>query len=187
MHSILNNINLDLFCEALRITDKEPLKILDYGCGDGTLLKALRPRVQQDTLLCGYDLNADKIEQAKAQNIPNCEFFTGAVDEELPIIMKTTDICIMSRVFHEIVEQNRVEMTLAEIHRVMQGFGTLAIVEFKKQVKAPFGPDLKTKLSPGAVERLVILQGFRHKEVYDLGPYFYMTTFGLAGRAGILG
>lgn len=185
--SILDNIDLNLFCEALHITDKEPLKILDYGCGDGTLLEALRSRVQPQTLLCGFDVNAAKIEQAQAKNNANCEFFTGSPDEALPIIMKTTDICIMSRVFHEIVEQGRVKETLDEIHRIMQGFGNLGIIEFKKQVKAPFGPPLTLKLSPGAVERLVVLNRFRHKATYDLGPYLYMSVFGPAGHAGVFG
>lgn len=182
MHSILDHIDLNAFCEALHITDKEKLRVLDYGCGDGTLLEALRPRVVPETMLCGVDLDAGAIAKAQAKNIPNCEFFVVEPGQPLPIMLKTADICIMSRVFHEINEQGQVKPVMKEIHRAMQGFGTLGILEFKKNVKAPFGPPMNLKLSPGGLERLVITEGFRHKNTYDLGPYFYMLTFAPAGR-----
>lgn len=181
MKSILELIDLDLLCEALNITDKEPLRIFDYGCADGTLLAAIQPRLHADSKLYGFDTSADVIEQAKAKNIPNAVF--SSVAEELPIKMKSVDVCIMSRVFHEVVEQNMVKEVLEAVHRVIQGFGTLGVIEFKKNVKAPFGPPMQTKLSPGAVERWIQPEGFRHKQVYDnLGEYLYLTTFGLAGR-----
>lgn len=182
MQSILDHIDLDAFCEALHITDKEKLRILDYGCNDGTLLNALRPRVMPETMLCGVDINAEAIAKAKARNIPNSEFFVIESGEQLPIMLKSTDICIMSRVFHELNEQGLIKTVMKEVHRVMQGFGTLGIIEFKKNVKAPFGPSMTVKLSPGAVERMLITEGFRFKETYDLGPYLYLITFAPTGR-----
>lgn len=182
MQSILDHIDLNAFCEALHIADKEKLRILDYGCNDGTLLQALRPRVMPETMLCGVDTDAAAIEKAKAKDIPNSEFFVIETGEQLPIMMKSADICIMSRVFHEINEQGQVAVVLKEVHRAMQGFGSLGIIEFKKQVKAPFGPAMPVKLSPGAVERLVISEGFRLKDTFDLGPYLYLITFAPTGR-----
>lgn len=182
MQSILDHIDLNAFCEALYITDKEKLRILDYGCSDGTLLEALRPRVLPETMLCGVDVDIDALEKAKAKNIANSEFFLIESGEPLPVMLKSADICIMSRVFHEINEHGQVKPVMKQIHRAMQGFGSLGIIEFKKNVKAPFGPPMQTKLSPGALERLIITEGFRYKDIYDLGPYFYMLTFAPAGR-----
>ena len=187
MKSILELIDLDVLCEALYITDKEPLKILDYGCGDGTLLAALHGRVQPETMLFGFDISSDAVAAAKAKNIPNSEFYSGPAEEQLPIILKTADVCIMSRVFHEIVEQKRVKIIMKEIHRVVQSFGKVGIIEFKKNAKIDFGPPMSARLTPGGVERLLITEGFRHKDVIDLGPYMYLTTFELTGRADLFG
>lgn len=183
LQSILDHIDFNAFCEALYITDKEKLRILDYGCNDGALLEAIKPCVMAETMLCGVDANAAAIEAAKAKNIPNSEFFVVEPGEQLPIAMKTTDLCIMSRVFHEVNEQGQVKPVMKEIHRAMQGFGKLAVIEFKKNVKAPFGPPMQTKLSPGALERLIIPEGFKLKETLDLGPYLFMSVFTPMGRA----
>lgn len=183
LQSILDHIDLDAFCEALYITDKEKLRILDYGCHDGVLLEAIRPRVMPETMLCGVDTDAEAIGKAKAKNIPNSEFFVIESGQQIPIMLKSADICIMSRVFHELVEQGVNRPVLREVHRAMQGFGTLGIVEFKKNVKAPFGPPMTVKLSPGAVERLVMPEGFKLKDTFDLGPYLYLITFAPTGRA----
>lgn len=182
LQSILNHMDLDAFCEALYITDKEKLRILDFGCNDGALLEALRARVVSGTMLCGVDTDAAAIEKAKAKNIANSEFFVIETGDPLPFMLKSADICIMSRVFHEIAEQGQVKAVMKEIHRVMQGFGTLGIVEFKKNVKAPFGPPMTVKLSPGAVERMVITEGFRLKDTFDIGSYLYLITFAPTGR-----
>lgn len=187
MKSILELIDLDVLCEALYITDKEPLKILDYGCGDGTLLEALRKRVQPETLLFGFDTDPDVIAAAKTKNIPNSEFYSGPEEERLPIILKSADICIMSRVFHHIAEQKCVKVVMKEIHRVVQSFGKVGIVEFKKNAKMDFGPPMSERLTPGGVERLLITEGFRHKDVFDLGEYMYLTTFELTGRTDLFG
>lgn len=181
--SILDHIDLNVFCEALHITAKEKLRILDFGCNDGALLEALRPRVMPETMLCGVDIDAAALEQARGRHIPNSEFFVIMPNEQLPIMLKSADICIMSRVLHELAEQGTVKPVLKEVHRVMQGFGTLGIIEFKKDVKAPFGPPMTVKLSPGAVERMVIPEGFRLKSTYDLGPYLYLITFAPTGRS----
>lgn len=182
LRSILDYIDLNLFCEALHITAKEKLRILDFGCNDGVLLEALRARVMPETMLCGVDIDAAALERARGRHIANSEFFVITPSEQLPIMLKSADICIMSRVLHELAEQGTVKPVLKEVHRVMQGFGTFGIIEFKKDVNAPFGPPLTVKLSPGAAERMVIPAGFRLKNTYDLGTYFYLSTFAPTGR-----
>lgn len=74
---------------------------VDFGCADGTLLKFMRPYVENNIKLIGYDIDEKMIEVAKenCKNI-NIEFTKKWLD--LDLANKTNKALILSSVIHEI-------------------------------------------------------------------------------------
>lgn len=98
--------------------------LLDLGCGTGALTKIIATEFPERKL-AGLDLSDKMIAQAKAKNIPNCEFIVGD-GEKLPYTDNSFDalICVLSIHHHPNSDQ-----TLAEMYRVLKPNGTLIICE----------------------------------------------------------
>lgn len=78
---------------------KEDIKcILDYGCADGSLLRALSRKLPVDYPLIGYDIDEEMILKARELSESNIEYVSNLKNISSP----TDDIAIvMSSVWHE--------------------------------------------------------------------------------------
>jgi len=90
------------------------------------------------------------------------------------------DVCLMATVLHDFVDDQISKEVLHEIVRVMKTDGMLAIVEFKK-IDGPPGPPVHIRLSPEAVDDLLVPYGFAKERHTEVGPYNYLMLFRKSG------
>lgn len=121
----------DYFCEhkILEIKKQErssPIKLLDFGCGDGLLSKYFIKHFPSG-FYSGIDVSSENIKQALLLKQHNCSFYDYP-GNELPFKDETFDIAIAANVFHHIDRKDH-EKTIMEISRTLKPTGRLYIFE----------------------------------------------------------
>lgn len=107
--------------ELLKFEDAcKPLKILDFGCGDGNSSVYLRKHFPNATIF-GIDVSEESIRQAQKKNIVNTTFsaFDGL---KIPFNIDEFDLVFTSMVFHHI-EHHLHGGVLLEIKRILKQGG----------------------------------------------------------------
>ena len=109
-------------------------RILDLGCGTGTLTILLSNLLYSDCELIGVDLSNGQIVKAQKKNsISNVTFkFMDAVN--LQFDNESFDIVIISAVLHEMVGKERIKV-LKEVYRVLKNQGYLLIFDHHEPSK----------------------------------------------------
>ncbi len=117
--------------------DKAGLKpgdrVLDVGCGPGSLTLQAKERAGQAGQVVGIDASPEMIEVAreKAQRAGVQIDFRLEVVEKLPFPNDSFDIVLSSLMMHHLPEDVK-RQALAEIWRVLRPGGCLMIVDFKR-------------------------------------------------------
>jgi SAM-dependent methyltransferase len=101
------NTLLDKFAES-----RQPLRILDVGCGDGDALRQIAQWAERrriDVRLFGLDLNPDTISIAKEASPPECkiEFVAGNVFDYEPL--EPADLIVSSLFAHHLNDEEIVQ------------------------------------------------------------------------------
>lgn len=153
---------------------------LDMGCGPGEYSIAASNLVGDEGLVYAVDLWEEAIDalfkRVSALGIKNIRMMVGDASQPLPIGAGAVDVCLISTVLHDFVEEGAADKALEEVARVLKPKGLLAIVEFKK-IEGPPGPSVRIRLSPEEVERWVLPHGFVSLRSRVLGPYNYLVIF----------
>lgn len=154
--------------------------VLDMGCGPGDYSIAASNLVGDGGLVYAVDLWEEAIDalfkRVSALGIKNIRMTVGNVSQPLPIGADAVDVCLISTVLHDFVEEGVAAKSLEEVARVLKPKGRLAVIEFKK-IEGPPGPSVRIRLSPEEVERLVLPHGFTLQKLRDIGPYNYLVVF----------
>ena len=172
---VLSGANSDYFSEykileLLNFEDaSKPLKILDFGCGDGNSSVYLRKYFPNATIV-GIDVSEESIKQAEKKELPNTTFsaFNG---EKIPFNNDEFDLVFTSMVFHHI-EHHLHAAILLEIKRILKQGGRFYNFEHnpnnpltRKVVnECEFDKDA-VLLKPGYHKKLVINSGLSLKEI----------------------
>lgn len=127
----LSGAESDYFCEykILEIKKQEgssPIKLLDFGCGDGLMSKYFIKHFPSG-FYHGIDVSSENIEKALLQKPHNC-FFYKYPGNELPFEDETFDIALAANVFHHIDRKDHLK-TISEISRTLKPTGRLYIFE----------------------------------------------------------
>ncbi|NQX99506.1 MAG: class I SAM-dependent methyltransferase, partial [Flavobacteriales bacterium] len=104
--------------EMLKFEDaSEPLKILDFGCGDGNSSIYIRKHFPNATIF-GTDVSESSVQIANDKNIANANFkpYDGKI---FPFNEGEFDLVFTSMVFHHI-EHKLHDSILKEIYRVLK-------------------------------------------------------------------
>lgn len=101
-----------------------PVKVLDYGCGVGTLTSGIKEN-QPRNEVTGIDTSQESILEAK-RNFPECVFLH--FEDELPLNDMSIDIVFCTNVFHHIKPSERIAK-LEHISKKMKRDGIIVIVE----------------------------------------------------------
>ncbi|NIQ37476.1 MAG: methyltransferase domain-containing protein [Proteobacteria bacterium] len=153
---------------------------LDMACGLGRYAIAASKIVGDDGLIYAVDLWEEGIralqEEASARGIKNLKASVSDVGKTLPIPDHQVDVCLMATVLHDLVQTRDDEGALKELVRVLNTQGLLAVIEFKK-IDGPPGPPIGVRLTPDAVEGIVLPYGFRKKQFVEVGLYNYLMIF----------
>ena len=115
-------------------------KVLDVGCGTGTLALALKSRVGTGEVH-GLDASPEMIDVAKekAAKAGSTIDFQVALIEAIPFPAATFDLVTSSLMLHHLPEDLK-RTGLAEIRRVLKPGGRFLAMDFATHSHAPRGP-----------------------------------------------
>jgi len=127
----LSGAESEYFCEhkILEIKKQEgssPLKMLDFGCGDGLISEYFIRHFPFGSYY-GIDVSPENIKQALLRKSDNCSFYQYP-GNELPFKDETFDIALAANVFHHIDRKDHVK-TIMEIFRTLKPGGRFYIFE----------------------------------------------------------
>ncbi len=117
-HKVLELCNLE--------KKKDPLNILDFGCGDGTTMSYFKKHFS-NSKLTGIDVSSKSIQIAKNRKIPGTHFdsYDG---RNVPFENNTFDIVFTAVVFHHIDFELH-DHLISEIERILKPGGRFYIFE----------------------------------------------------------
>lgn len=122
----------------------------------------------------GFERFIEEISDSAITNIiPNV-----VTSGSLPLGSETMDLCLLTKVFHDLFSQGSDQEALREIKRVLKPRGTLAVIEYKKIVGTP-GPPVKIRIAPGELDETLRCAGFipAIKQEIEIGPYHYLSLY----------
>lgn len=129
--------------------------ILDFGCGDGLILREVAKRNPKARLI-GIDVSRVALRKAK-QAVPQARFWKIREGEKLPLHSRSVDFLLILDVIEHIYDS---EMILKELARVL----------------TPGGKILLTTPYHGLVKNILIVL-FAFETVFDpLGPHIRFYT-----------
>lgn len=122
---------LDICIEKLSQLDKETAKILDFGCGDGFLLKMMNDVGCKD--LSGIDYSAKAISFAKVLLPQNIKLFSDNLVDNNPFPDNNFDYIFMVEVLEHIPPKD-VENLLNVLKKILKPGGKLIITVPSKKI-----------------------------------------------------
>ncbi len=170
----LRELEIDLGREYIRNGDA----VLDVGCGPGAALRDYASK--RDIRAVGIDYSENMVEAArkhlaKTEGAPEIEFIAASVTE-LPFEDGEFDVVTSHRCLMALLEWERQQDALREIHRVLKPGGTLVLmegtfegIERLNQYRRRFDLD---EIDPGGRDRLLTLK-FHEQELLDFTEPLY--------------
>lgn len=171
-------VDVDRVFTALHLKDNTAF--LDLACGSGAYTLEARRRIGPGGRIWAFDLWQEGIEtlagKIDEQNLENT--FASCIDisRQVPLDDRSIDVCLMSTVLHDLIQDRIDHSTLLEVCRVLKTEGTLAVVEFKK-FDGPPGPPIHIKMSPAETEAYLSRYGFQTVHTMSVGPDNYLSLF----------
>jgi trans-aconitate methyltransferase len=150
--------------------------ILDFGCGTGELLNAIRSRGVDPDKLFGLDTNEEMIEHA-LHTYPYIKFMSSLEPLEALLKKSTKSMVIFSSVLHEIDDHTQRKL----IHTVMTKFDTVVIRDMKQPLNNEPIPNRTRKrvlaqVAPWQAEMFENKWG-KIVDKYGLYRFFLMNEF----------
>ena len=149
-------------------------RVLDVGCGTGSLALAAKARVGPNGTVHGIDASKEMIEQAsrKAQRRRVAVVFRIATVEALPFPDRSFDVVFSTLMLHHLPRSVR-RACAGEIARVLRPGGRILMADFRAQTRrrgdwlARFHRHGSVKVEE--VHELLASTGFRVLESSDVG------------------
>ena len=171
-------INFNTFMDVLDLSGG--IVFLDVACGVGNYAIEIARQLSGKGTVHALDLWEEGITKLKLRagslNLSNIEASVCDVSEKIPLDDDSVDICLMATVLHDLIADGIHDGTLNEIERVLKPSGRLAVVEFK-MMPGPPGPPEKVRLSPEALNQVLVPRGFDCLRTVDLGAETYLSLF----------
>lgn len=119
--------------------------VVDLGCGPGTVLRLIRER-RPDLTLIGSDIDPAIIHIAEKESInKNIQFRTASIDE-LPFQQQSADIVISSLMFHHLDEPVK-HKAMEQIRRLLKPNGVFLLCDFSVPTHSWLTPFASTLLA----------------------------------------
>jgi ubiquinone/menaquinone biosynthesis C-methylase UbiE len=160
-------------------------RVLDVGCGTGTLAIAVAHRVARAGRVTGVDPSTQQLAWARSKaarrNVP-VDFQIGVI-EQLPFPDQTYDVVLSTLMMHHLPAPLK-RQGLAEIARVLKPGGRLIIADFKPK-KERRGQAARFHAGGSSMQDLaamIVDAGFEHLQTEEMLP----SRFSAFPGAGIL-
>jgi ubiquinone/menaquinone biosynthesis C-methylase UbiE len=168
-------IDTEKFFQELDL--QKGISFLDVASGRGAYSLAVSDIIGPQGSVFAVDLWTEGIEilktAAQERGIENITAFVSDVGRRIPVEDQSIDVCLMSTVLHDFVDDRIDRGVLNEIVRVVKPAGRLAVMEFKK-IDGPPGPPKHIRLTPEDVADMLAYYGFKKERTVDVGPYNYL-------------
>ena len=123
--------------DAALLSDPRPRRVLDLGCGTGTLTRLLA-EADPSLEIVGIDGDEEVLARARRRTASYGErvrFHRGMADE-LPIEDRSQDVVIASLLLHHLSPATKLH-ALEEAHRVLRDGGRLLVADWGRPHDAP--------------------------------------------------
>ncbi len=168
-------IDTEKFFQELDL--QKGISFLDVASGRGAYSLAVSDIIGSQGSVFAVDLWAEGIDMLKTaaqeRGIENITAFVSDVGRRIPVADRSIDVCLMSTVLHDFVDDRIDRGVLNEIVRVVKPAGRLAVMEFKK-IDGPPGPPKHVRLTPEDVADMLGPYGFKKEHTVDVGTYNYL-------------
>jgi ubiquinone/menaquinone biosynthesis C-methylase UbiE len=168
-------IDTEKFFQELDL--QKGISFLDVASGRGAYSLAVSDIIGPQGSVFAVDLWTEGIAMLKTaaqeRGIENITASVSDVGRRIPVEDQSIDVCLMSTVLHDFLEDGSDRGVLNEIVRVVKPAGCLAVMEFKK-IDGPPGPPIHIRLSPEEVADMLNPYGFKKEHTADVGPYNYL-------------
>ena len=159
-------------------------RVLDVGCGDGYLTRAVAAGVGARGSVLGVDPSTGSLARARRiTRAPNCTFVEGRA-QALDLPDSTYDVVVSSLMVHHLPEADR-SQAMGEMLRVLRPGGRLLVAEFRPPSTslgrtlirlAPFISDAMEHNPVHLLEPMVRDAGFESVARGDLRPWLCYVT-----------
>lgn len=154
--------------------------VLDLACGKGAYSLFLSEIVGENGLVYALDLWEEGLSilggQIETRRIKNIMPLLADATREIEIDEYSVDLILMATVLHDFEEAGQSDKVLKQVKTLLNPYGRLAVIEFKK-IEGPPGPPISIRLSDDEVDDLVSGFGFKKVKTTDLGDYNYLSLF----------
>src|SRR4051812_21840221 len=111
--------------------DHKPLRLLEIGCGNGSLAEVIHKRFGQQFDYIGIDYTIEMIELARSRNLP-FQFHHASV-LALPFMDQTIDVLLSTRVLINLLEVGDQCSAFDELARVLRPGASAVLIEGFKE------------------------------------------------------
>jgi ubiquinone/menaquinone biosynthesis C-methylase UbiE len=158
---------------------KEGDVFVDLGCGAGEYALCAARLIGESGAVYALDRLSDAVEEVRRRGSANpgapVRGVVADLTETLPLDDGIVDVCFLCTVLHGIDGDAKRRRLFAEMYRVLEPEGRVAVVECKKEASR-FGPPENMRLSESDVDALACGAGFSRKSATDLG-YNYLLVY----------
>ena len=121
--------------KMLRFAGLQPgERVLDIGCGTGTLAITAKRQVGPKGTVCGVDASAEMLARAekKARRLGVDVSFKNGLAQRLPVPDAHFDVVVSTVMVHHLPKNSRREMA-GEIRRVLKPGGRVLVIDFGRE------------------------------------------------------
>ena len=158
---------------------RPPIKIADFGCGQGNITLPLAGFVGESSEVYGIDVQKDllikMLRQAKERNLNNIKAVWGDLDKVGGSKM-ADNFFDMVIIVNTLFQLENKKAALQEAWRILKDGGKLIIVDWRK-MERQIGPRQENTVNKNVMLDLAQDAGFLFVEIKELGRYHYMYKF----------
>jgi ubiquinone/menaquinone biosynthesis C-methylase UbiE len=150
------------------------LRVADVGAGTGYFALPLARALLPGGRVFAIDMQPEMLQLLRARVLPDLPIVLVEGEATRTTLQNASvDVVLLANVWHELDDQ---AASLAEASRILAPGGSIAILDWRKDVEQPPGPPLEHRIPPSEVARALEQHGWRIDTSEDIGTYNYLIV-----------